>query len=128
MLAPVEKPQRARQRNRIKEVRGDGCYYIHRFRLQELLSDLQLRAAGVHCGARHNEARAPFLIQCAVEDLNPQVVGVVQTRQPKRETRITLESVLVYAIHVEGWVCHDKVELAAGRGTFMEVLVVGVPL
>ena len=76
-LAPVEEPEGAGQGDGVEEVGADGDHHIHGAGFDELLADLQLRAAGVGGGVGHDEAGAAGVVQGAVEELNPEVVGVV---------------------------------------------------
>ena len=52
-----------------------------------LLAEFLLGTAGVGGGIGHDESGAAFFIQCGIEKLNPEIVGVVGARKPKGKRR-----------------------------------------
>ena len=60
----------------------------------------------------------PFGVQRGVEELDPEVVGVVGARQAEGEAAAgadhVLEPLLVHRVDVEGRIGEDEVELAGG--------------
>jgi hypothetical protein len=85
-LALVEEPQRAGQRDGVEHVGADGDHDIDRPRLDQLLPQFLLGRAGIGGRVGHDEAGAAGGIERRVEELNPQVVGVVGARQAEGET------------------------------------------
>ena len=51
----------------------------------DILSDFQFGGAGIDGGVCHDKARPSERTECAVEQLNPQIVGVIYARHPERE-------------------------------------------
>ena len=124
-LAPVEEPEGAGQSHGVEKVGADGHHHIHGAGFDDLLADVQFRAAGVGGGVGHDEPGAAGVSEGAVEELNPEVVGVVGAGQAEGKARVVLEPVLVHPVHVEGRIGHDEIELAGGA---VQVFVVGVAL
>ena len=60
-----------------------------------------------------------------MEELNPQIIGVVGAGQAERKTGVVLDAVLVHARHVERRIGHHEVELAQH---LVRVFVIGVGL
>src|SRR3546814_11667440 len=73
----------------------------------------------VRCGVGHHEAGAALGIERGVEQLDPQVVGVVAARQAEREAAALahhdLEPFLVQLVDVERRIGQHEVELAGAR-------------
>ena len=126
-FALVEEPQRAGQRDGVEHVRADGDHHVHGAASMSCLPDLLLGGAGVGGGVGHDEAGAALFVQRGVEELNPEVVGVVGARQAEgkaaaRADRV-LEPLLVHGVDVERRIGEDEVELAGG---VVRVVVVAV--
>ena len=89
--------------------------------------NLLLGGAGVGGGVGHDEAGAALGVQRRVEELNPEVVGVVGARQAEGEAAAradhVLEPLLVHRVDVERRIGEDEVELAGG---VVRVVVVAV--
>lgn len=124
-LAPVQKPEGAGQGHGQEKVGTDGDHHVHGFGLDQLLTNLQLGLAGVAGGVGHHKAGPAALVEGAVENLDPEVVGVVGAGQPEGETGVVLEAVFVHVVDVEGGIGHHEVEPAQAA---VQVLVVGVAL
>ena len=60
-------------------------------------------------------------VKGAVEDLDPEIVGIVHPRQAEGKARVILEALLVHPVYVEGGIGHDEIELAASDGAVMQV-------
>ena len=73
------------QRDGVEHVRADGDHHVHGAALDELLAEFLLGGAGVGGGVGHDEPGAALVVQRGVEELNPEVVGVVGARQAERE-------------------------------------------
>ena len=79
-FAPIEEPQRTRERHRIEHVRTNGHHDIDRFGFNKPLAQLLLAAARVGSRVGHDKASTTFVVERRVEKLNPQVVRVVGPR------------------------------------------------
>lgn len=62
-LALVQKPKRARKRDRVEHVRADGDDYIHQPVFDHAAADFHLGAARVRSRIRHDKARTPALVK-----------------------------------------------------------------
>ena len=91
------------------------------------LADFLLGGAGVGGGVGHDESGAARFIQRGVEELNPEVVGVVGARQAEGEAAAradgVLQPLLVHGVDVERRIGEDEVEAAGG---VVRVVVVAV--
>ena len=82
----VEEPEGAGESNGIEEIGGDTHHHIDRAGLDNLPADLQFRGTGIGGGVRHDKARPSGGIECAEEELNPKIVGVVCAGHTERES------------------------------------------
>ena len=126
-LALVEEPEGAGQRDGVEHVRADGDHHVHGAAFDELLAEFLLGGAGVGGGVGHDEAGAALVVQRGVEELNPEVIGVVGARQAEGEAAAgadhVLQPLLVHGVDVERRIGEDEVELAGG---VVRVVVVAV--
>ena len=124
LLIFIKKPQSTGQGDGVEEVTGDGDHHIDGTALNNLFADFHFTAAGVAGGVGHDKTGAAFVVECRVEQLYPDVVAVVGARHAEGETGfIIFQAVFLDGIYIEGWIGHDKIELA---GAVVDVLVVGV--
>ena len=114
-FAPVQKPEGAGQGHGQEKVGANGNHHVHRFGLDELLADVQFGLAGVAGGVGHDKTGPAVLVEGAVENLNPQIVGIVHPRQAKGKARAILEAVLVHPVDVKGRVAITKSNLSRLR-------------
>lgn len=121
----IKEPQRTRQRHGVKEVRANGNHHIHRMSLQQLSANLHFRLPGISSKIRHNETGSARFIQRTVEQLNPQVVGVIGSRHSEWKSWVVLDLFLVHLVHIERRIRHHEVEHAKAA---VEVFVIAVPL
>ena len=121
----VEEPEGAGECNGIEEIGGDTHHHIHRVGLDNLPADLQFRGAGIGGGVRHDKARPSGGIECAEEQLNPKIVGVVCAGHTERESWVILNAFSVHPIHIERRIRHHEVELVQAS---MRIFVVAVRL
>src|SRR6266566_2010880 len=66
-----------------------------------------------------------MLVEGAIELLDPQVVGIIDTGYAQGIVRVIFDLIFVHTIHIKRRISHDEVESAA---TVMHVLVVAVGL
>jgi hypothetical protein len=96
-------------------------------RFDQLLAQFLLGGAGVRRRVGHDEAGVTVAVQGRVEELNPQVVGLVGARQAEGEAAAgahhVLEPLLVDRVDVEGRIGEDEIELAGGS---VRVVVIAV--
>src|SRR6056297_1680602 len=90
-LPLVEKPQGARQRDRVEHVRPDRDDDIDAAILDQLLPDKLLRAPRIPCRVCHDEACTPLIIQRRMKKLYPEVVGVIGPWDAMREAPVSLQ-------------------------------------
>ncbi len=118
-LPAVEEPEGARQRDGVEHVRADGDHHIHCACLDQLLAQFLFAAAGVRGGVGHDEASAAPGIERRIEELNPEVVGVVGAWQTEGKAAThsdhVLEPLFVDSVDVEGGIGQHEVELTCGR-------------
>ena len=126
-LALVEEPERARQRHGVEHVRANGDHHIHGAAFDEFLPDFLFGGAGVGGGVGHDESGPPVGVQRGVEELNPEIVGVVGARQAKGVAAACADGVLqpflVHGVDVERRIGEDEVETSGG---VVRVVVVAV--
>ncbi len=128
-LAPVQEPEGAGEGYGVEEVWPHCDHHIHNPLLDELFANLQLRTPGIGGGIGHDKAGpAVFFVQSAVEDLDPEVIGVVHSGQAEGEAGILLKPLFVHPVHIKGRIGHDEVKFAAGGGAVVQVFVVCIPL
>ncbi len=66
--------------------------------------------ARMHCSRSvcHDESGSALFIECGVEELNPEVIGVVGFRQTERIAPVVLQTLLVHSVDVERRVGEDR--------------------
>lgn len=126
-FSPVQEPERAGQRHSVEHVGAHGDHRVHGPTLDELPADVGLRVARVRRGVGHDETRAAPFVQRRVEELYPEIVGVVRPGQPEwiapALAHGVLDSLLVYGVDVERWIGEHKVEAARGAVGIVVVAV-----
>ena len=126
-FALVEEPECAGERDGVEEVRADGDHHVHGAAFDELVAEFLFGGAGVGGGVGHDEAGPALFIERGVEQLNPEVIGVVGARQAEGEAASrsdhVFQSFLVHGVDVERRVGEDEVEAARG---VVRVVVVAV--
>ncbi len=127
LLAFIQKPQRARQRDGVEHVRADGDHHVHGTGFDQLLADFLFAATCITGGIRHDESGAAFCIQAGIEQLYPQHVGVVGARHAEGKAaacaHVRGQPVLIHGVDVERRIGEDEIEFADG---FVRVVVVAV--
>ena len=111
VVALIEEPERAGQRDGVEHVRADGDHHVDGAVFDELLPDLLLGAAGVRGGVRHDEAGAARVVERGVEVLNPEVVRVVGRGRPKGKrgrADLSLSRSLSTALTLNGGLARTK--------------------
>jgi len=93
--------------------------------LDKLPADFQFRSPGIRSRVRHDKASSSVVVQGAVENLYPEVIGVINLGQAEKEARIVFEAVFVYPINIERRICENEIELA---GAIMQVFIIGISL
>src|SRR5262245_51185254 len=111
-LASVKEPERAGQRDGIKEVRSHRHNYVHGTGLYELLANFQFRAACVGGGVGHHEPSPALGAERVKESLHPEVVRIIGAGPAQAEPRVVLYLLLVHTTDIEWRIGHDEVELA----------------
>ena len=104
--------QSNRQGDRIEHVRSNSYDHVDAAILNEFPADLEFTTSSIRRGVGHDESSPAGVVECGVEDLDPEVVAVVGFRKSEWETRIVLELDLIDLVDIERRVGHDEVELA----------------
>jgi len=80
----------------------------------KLLADLLLGGARIGRGVGHDKPGAAFVVQRRVEELNPEIVGVVGARQAERITAVfadrVFEPVFIDSVYIEGRIRQNEIE------------------
>ena len=94
-----------------------------------VFSDFHLARMRVSCCFGHDEAGAALFIERGMEELNPEVIGVVGARQAEGEAATrpdhVFQPLLVHGVDVERRVGENEVK---GAGGFVRVVVITVYL
>ena len=88
-----QEPEGAGERDGVKEVRADGDHHVHGAAFDDLAAEFLFGGAGVGGGVGHDEAGSALFIERGVEELNPEVIGVVGARQAEREAAARFDHV-----------------------------------
>ena len=123
LLALVEEPEGHGERDGVEEVRPDRHHHVDLAVLDQLAADGQLGVAGVGGGVGHDEASPAGVVERRREDLDPQVVAVVDRRDPVGVALVVFDPVLVDGVDVERRIGDHEVE---PTHRIVRVLVVGV--
>ena len=110
-----------------------GDHHVHGAAFDELAAEFLFGGAGVRGGVGHDKPSPPAgssglpIFQRRIEELNPEVIGVVGARQAEGEAASRSDHVfqplLVHGVDVERRVGEDEVEAAGG---VVRVVVVAV--
>ena len=133
----IKEPQGSRQRNRGKHIGWQRYHLADNAAFNQLYTNILFTVTCIRCRICHNQSSTTGIIQRSCKLIDPKVVAVrngffgiflfafcfVLRNTVGIKTRLILNLIQFYAIHIERWICHNIIKITKA---IIRITIIGV--